>query len=492
MNETIAIARAWHFSKRERTWLWVSFVVILLFGANLEKRTALRRVPMTDLSVPVCAAGAVVHGDYLYNMTEWHNYHYNYPPTLAILLVPLAHPVPTPPRELLPGEVRTDANTPWGYDIETHKHWYGLRKDNARFFVIIAVWYVLSIVLIAFSAHALACALEGCSFSDAPPLDTGQRRRWWAVRTLPLLVCAGSLGTDLSRGQMDILMMSTMCFGLYAAAKGREFSGGMWLSFPAAVKLFPGLIFLYPAWRLKWRMTAGVAAGLVLALAVLPGIAFGPTRTVEYYKTWLQVIGKPGFGQGADKTRAAELTAMNGTDNQSCLAFLHNWRFHDKPRGERPPDAVAIDRKAVYLVGAIMLASLISVMGMRQGDSPRDLLISVGLLMGLALVVSPVTHNYYYLFLLPLVTALVDYAGGDGMGRGVRRNFIIVLVVFSVTDLFARLPGIGPWLRDAGMPFLSMVAMMVAGAVVLRQGRDNPLISRTDANLRDRELIGVN
>src|SRR5204862_4838671 len=49
MNQTIAIARAWQFSKRERTWLWVSFFVILLFGANLEKRTALRRVPMTDL-----------------------------------------------------------------------------------------------------------------------------------------------------------------------------------------------------------------------------------------------------------------------------------------------------------------------------------------------------------------------------------------------------------------------------------------------------------
>jgi hypothetical protein len=407
-------------------------------------------------------------------------------------MVPLAHPVPTPPRELLPGEVRTDANTPWGYDVESHKHWYGLRKDNARFFCIIAVWYVLSILLIAFSAHALACALEGCSFRDAPPLETVQRRRWWAVRALPLLVCAGSLGTDLSRSQNDILMLSTVCFGLYAAAKGREFRAGLWLTFPAAVKLFPGLIFLYPAWRLRWRMMAGVSAGLVLAFAVLPAVAFGPKRTAEYYKTWLQVIGKPGFGQGADKTRAAELTAMNGTDNQSMLAFFHNWRYHEKPRGERPPDAVAIDRKVVYGVGAIMLAGLFWVMGIRRMDSPRELLISVGLLMGLALVVSPVAHNYYYLFLLPLVTALIDYAGGDGMGRGVRRNFIIVLVVFSMTDLCARLPGIGPWLRDAGMPFLSMVAMLVAGAVVIKGVRDNPRITRIDAKLEDKKLVGVN
>ena len=56
-----------------------------------------------------------------------------------------------------------------------------------------------------------------------------------------------------------------------------------------------------------------------------------------------------------------------------------------------------------------------------------------------------------------------------------QKLMIIVLVVFSATDLLARvpaigpLPAIGPWLRDAGMPFLSMVALLVAGAVVARR-----------------------
>jgi hypothetical protein len=302
-----------------------------------------------------------------------------------------------------------------------------------------------------------------------PPSEASQRRRWWALRTLPLLICAGSLGTDLSRGQMDVIMLAAMAFGLWLAATRKDFRAGVCLSFPACVKLFPALLFLYPAWRLRWRMMAGVTAGLAAALAILPLAAFGPSRTIEYYRTWMHVIAKPGLGQGNDTSRASELTAMAGTDNQSMLAFLHNWRFHEQRRDQRPPDALAIDRKLVYGTGAAMMLGILVVAGWRRRDTARELFIINGLLMGVALVVSPVAHNYYYLFLLPLVAALLDYGGGDGAGKGVNLKLTTVLVVFAVTDLLARLPGIGPWLRDAGVPFLSMAAVLVAGAVVLHK-----------------------
>jgi hypothetical protein len=61
----------------------------------------------------------------------------------------------------------------------------------------------------------------------------------------------------------------------------------------------------------------------------------------------------------------------------------------------------------------------------------------------------------------------VDYGGGDGTGRGLDRKLILLIAVFTLTDLLARLPGIGPWLRDGGVPFLSMVAMLVAGAMLI-------------------------
>jgi hypothetical protein len=69
------------FSSHERIALTVAVCIIVAFGASLEKRTALRRTPMTDLGVFACAAGAVVHGENIYHVCEWH---YQYPPALAI------------------------------------------------------------------------------------------------------------------------------------------------------------------------------------------------------------------------------------------------------------------------------------------------------------------------------------------------------------------------------------------------------------------------
>jgi hypothetical protein len=469
MNVSPEPLRAWHFSRKESVWVAVGLCALLAFGANVEQRTALRRAPMTDLGVFACAAGAVRSGENLYTVTDWHGWHYQYPPALAILFLPLAHPVPAAPPILAAGLVRTEANTPWGYDIASHRRFFGLHAENARFVWIVAVWYVVSVALILFSAHALACALERRNLREPAPAGPRQRRRWWWLRLLPLLVCAGSLGTDLSRGQVDVVMLAAMSFGIYLAAAGRDLRAGFWLSLPASVKLFPLLLVVYPIWRRRWRMLAGVVAGMVLALAVLPAVALGPARTNELYRVWIQVLAKPALGQGTDTSRVRELTGMAGTDNQSLLAFIHNWRYHDLPRQQRPPQAPPVERYAAYAIGALMLLGVTMAMGCRRSDSPRGLLIIAGMLIGVALVVSPVSHNYYFLLLLPLVAGLLDRGLEAPGARAPDSKTLLVVAIFMLTDLLARLPALGPWLRDLGVPLLSLVGMIVAGAMALRE-----------------------
>ena len=461
-----APAHPWRFTRRERAGLAVALCALLAFGTVLEFRTALRRAPMTDLGVFACAAGAVRNGDNLYNVSDWHGWHYQYPPTLAILFTPLAHPKPAPHTLPPPGVPRTADNTPWGYPIDGRNQRYGLHEDNLRFFAIVAVWYVISVGLIGFSAHALACVLEGARLKSPPPAEARERRRWWWLRTLPLLICAGSLGTDLSRGQVDVLMLAAIAAGLYLISARREFSAGLCLAFPATVKLFPPFLLLYPFWRRRWAMSAGIIGGLILALAVLPAAALGPRRTVELYQNWFDVLAKPALGHGTDTSRAKELTGMTATDNQSLLAFFHNWKFHSLPRMERPPEAAPGERYAVYVAGALLLLGVGVVAGIRRQDSAQDLLIIAGLLIGLAFVVSPIVHNYYYLLLLPLVAALLD----RGLPAGTRKpevKLLVVLSIFMAGDLLARLPKVGNNLRDLGVPLLSMIALMVAGALVL-------------------------
>jgi hypothetical protein len=440
---------------------------ILAFGINLEQRTALRRVPMTDLGVYVCAAWAVGSGDDTYTIRDWHGWHYGYPPALAILFRPLAQPPPPDKPVLPPGTARTEANTPWGYGIDSHQRFYGLHRENFRFFIIVAVWYFLSVSLAGLSAHALACGLEGRRMTEGLPVDAEQRRWWWALRGIPLLVCAGSIGTDFSRGQVDVLMLAAIALALYLVTVGHHFKAGAFLSVPAAIKLFPALVLLYPLWRRQWRLSLGVITGLLFLLVLLPTAAFGPKQTVELYRTWIHVLAKPAVGLGTDTSRREELTGMNGTDNQSLLAFIHNWQYHDLPRKKRPAEAAPAARQACYVVGVLMLLGAGIVSGFRKQDSTRELFIIVGLLVGVALVINPVIHNFYYLLLLPLVAALLDGKLTEAENSASVWKLPLVLWVFMLTDLLARLPTIGPRLRDWGLPLLSMVWMLGAGAAAL-------------------------
>jgi len=469
--------RAWHFSRQERVGLVIGLIALLAFGANVEQRTALRRTPMTDLGVFACAAGACRTGQNIYTITDWHGWHYQYPPALAIMFIPLALRVPTVPTILAAGVARTELNTPWGYEVASHRRFFGLHAENAWFFWIVAVWYILSVTLIFLSAHALACALEKRSLKDPPPAGPRERRRWWWLRMLPLLVCAGSLGTDLSRGQVDVLMLAVMSLGIYLAAAGRGLAAGFWLSLPATIKLFPALLIIYSVWRRRWRMLAGSAAGIVVALAILPLLALGPARTIDLYQNWVQVLAKPALGQGTDTSRVRELTGMAGTDNQSLLAFIHNWRYHDLPRQQRPQQAAPVERFVAYAVGALMLLGVILAMGCQRPDSPRDLLIVAGLLIGVAIVVNPVSHNYYFLLLLPLIAGLLDRGLEDPGCHASNLKMLLVVAVFMLTDMVARLPVVGPWLRDLGVPMLSLLGIIAVGAMELRKQSQSKSLS---------------
>jgi hypothetical protein len=471
--QMVSRERPWKFTRGERAGLFIGLFIILGFGVNLEQRTALRRAPMTDLGVFSCAAWGAWHGENIYNLTDWHGWHYQYPPTLAILFAPLENPLPAQLPRLSPGEVWTEANTPWGYPVEGHR-FFGLHEQNARFFWIVAVWYLISVVLVLFSAHALGCVLDGTLLRDGPPPEAGARRRWWTMRLLPLIACIGSVGTEFSRGQVDVLMLAAVSLGLYLAVQSKGFLSGLCFSFPAVVKMFPPFLLLYPFWRRQWRMAIGIAAGLVLALGAIPALALGPSRTLELYRTWVDVLAKPALGKGTDTSRAHELTGMTSTDNQSLLAFIHNWQHHDVNRLLRPPEASPAARQAVYVAGTLMLAALGFVSGLRRRDSAPELVIFTALLVALWLVVSPIVHNFYYFLLMPLIAGLLDRKLPARLLQPKDLRLPVALIVFMSIDIATRLPHIGHWLRDAGAPLLSVLWLSAAGALVLLETRGMP------------------
>ena len=302
-----------------------------------------------------------------------------------------------------------------------------------------------------------------------PPEESAARRRWWWRRLLPLAVLAGSLGTDLSRGQADIVMLTAIALGIFLTTTSKKFRAGLCFALPATIKLFPPFLLAYPFLRRQWRMGFGVIAGLFILLAALPVATLGPKRTVELYQCWFEVLAKPALGHGTDTSRQSELTGMGSTDNQSLLAAIHNWTNRAQPRGQRPVEAAAWERQAVYAIGAVMIAGVLFVIGWRREDTPPQLCIVAGLLIGLALLINPVVHNFYYLLLLPLIAALLDLGINAGKFSNANWKILLPVGVFMLADLLARMPGVGPLLRDWGVTTLSLIWLLWTGAMVLIQ-----------------------
>ncbi len=243
----------------------------------------------------------------------------------------------------------------------------------------------------------------------------------------------------------------------------------MCLIFPALVKVFPALLSIWPAWRRNRRMLAGSVTGVLLGLVVIPMAVLGPGRTVALYETWVQVTILPGLGLGSDTSRAREANEMGATDNQSLLAVIHTWRYRALPLKARPRTASPWARLAVYASGAAAMAGVLGMSGWRRQDSSRATFLLVGLLTGISLLVCPVTHHYYFLLLLPLMMALVDrWLAAPKWGA--ERWVLAATLLFALTvDVATRLPVLTEASRDLGLPLLSLLGLMAAGAATLRR-----------------------
>lgn len=158
---------------------------------------------------------------------------------------------------------------------------------------------------------------------------------------------------------------------------------------------------------------------------------------------------------------------MSVPDNQSLLAVIHNWEYYSLPRDRRPGEATWPVRLATYVIGVLTIFGLAVLLRKRPESSPRKDMLLVGLLIGLSFLVAPVVRNAYFLLLLPLLIALLDYSLPSLISEFRRLTVPPAIVFFMATDLLVRVPPLTGWLRDLGMPLISVVWLMAAGASVL-------------------------
>jgi alpha-1,2-mannosyltransferase len=114
----------------------------------------------------------------------------------------------------------------------------------------------------------------------------------WAMGLAVALSLPPLLG-DLSHNNVNIFILFLVAACLELVRRGRDVGAGVVLGLAIACKVTPLLFVAYFGWKRRWRVLAGTAAGVVLWLAVVPGLAFGFQRNAELLTDWYKLMVRP-------------------------------------------------------------------------------------------------------------------------------------------------------------------------------------------------------
>ncbi len=425
----------------ERAFLCLFGAVMIVFGGVVEVRCTRLHNPHTDLGAYLRAGWAVRAGVDPYTVTDDNDWHFAYPPVVAILFVPLA-------------------DAPAGV----------ARSWMLPFAVSVAVWYVFNVCCILLAVHWIAATLEETSPDPAVRTLPWGCRRWWYVRVLPLLLCLIQIGNTLSRGQVSLILILLLAGMFRATMKRRRLTAGLCLAAAICLKLIPAFLLLVPLWRREGRTLLGVALGLLVGIVVLPVLVWGTPGALVRSGEMVNAVIMPALADRGDQARAEELTGINATDHQSIVAILHNYQ-HWHHLEKRPPQPAAWARLTHWILGAVLVVSTLFAFGWTGDDSALRLLLLLGALFLVMVLVSPLSHLHYFAMAVPLIMGLMG-ASLASRGTAAAPSWPVLALLILAGVGFA-LPTLPFWeaRREAGVPLITSLFLWLMAIVYLCKTR---------------------
>ena len=428
--------------ERLRPWERWSVIVLILalvgFGVVVEVRSAFLERRMGDVGCYLRAAWALRTDHNLYDIVDDNIWHYNYPPLYAILMMPLADP---------PRGADTTGYVPYAVSA--------------------GICYLLNVLCLVLGVHWLASALEASAGIDQSGLRGS--RRWWLLRTTPIVVCIPTIGHTLNRGQTNIVLLMLVCGLIAGLMSGRRFRAGLCVAVAICIKVFPAFLLLVPLWRRDGRCLAGTAVGLLVGLLLIPAAVMGPRKTVDAYRDFARVTIGPALGMSDDQSRAEELIDTTATDNQSFQSVIQASLHPD--RDTRPRQASRSIKVAALGLGAVL--TLLTLWAGRRGRARTGpgLALFVGCLALVMLMLSPVCHSHYFVLEVPLVLGLLALAwerrarlngpcvsiGDKGLVNLRTAALFAFLIVGNILPQLTSLIA----LRDRGLPALAALLLWI-------------------------------
>jgi hypothetical protein len=227
---------------------------------------------------------------------------------------------------------------------------------------------------------------------------------------------------DFANGNANVLVLAIVLLAFDLARRGREALGGGALALAALAKVSPILVVPWVLYRGRWRMLAGVLAGLVLLGAVLPALVLGPAGAGRAWSAWAEMtIGT------LDPTAPPDPRGYE--PGQSLRALVHRLLRHSDATAHddeavsvhiadipRPAaDLVYIAAAGVVLIG-LLAAWWRRAPGLRLGWQAGE----VAAACAAAALLAPLSRKAHFVLLWP-AAVLGFEAWRRSEGRGARR-----------------------------------------------------------------------
>jgi len=255
------------------------------------------------------------------------------------------------------------------------------------------------------------------------------------VYIVPSLGVAAYIHDVYLLGQPNLGLLACMLGAFACLGTRRPALAGSLVALAAAVKAFPFLAIGYLIYRRFWKATAAMVVVLTLAVVVLPMPFRGISGAYDDAGTWtMGMVLRYDSGSIAQRPERGF-----GFKNQSLMA-LANRLLRDIPADGEARDGWKVNVASlsfstvnkVILGMALLLGGLfVALMPWKAPPTGPVAAIEGALLILLILVFSPLSFNYFYVWLLyPLTVAL--YLGGEAPPRSTERRIMFGSVAASL------------------------------------------------------------
>jgi hypothetical protein len=149
-------------------------------------------------------------------------------------------------------------------------------------------WFYLKVALAVLS-FVMIVRMIGTEAEPFPP---------WAIG-LAILLSLRPVLSDLTHGNVNLLILFLVLTALFAYRSGRDLMAGIVLALAIACKVTPALFVAYFLWKGAWRCLAGCAIGLALFFLVVPAFYLGWNENLEFLTSWFRQMVLPYVVGGA-------------------------------------------------------------------------------------------------------------------------------------------------------------------------------------------------